>query len=62
MLIPCCALVMSGANSHLAVTSFHVIVESNEVSPEPPLLQAELSQFPQPLSMRLKGLGGNKHI
>ena len=33
---------------HLPTTSFQVVVESNQVSPEPPPLQAKQSQFPQP--------------
>ena len=37
---------------HLATTSFQAVVESNEVSPEPPLLQTEQSQFPQPIPIR----------
>ncbi|KAF1644954.1 FERM domain-containing protein 3, partial [Aptenodytes patagonicus] len=38
---------------HLATTSFQVVVESDEVSPQPPFLQAEQSQSPQPLLIRL---------
>jgi len=30
----------------LATTSFQLVVESNEVSPEPPFLQAKQSQLP----------------
>jgi len=41
------------ANSHLATTSLQVTVESSKVSPEPPLLQAEQSQCPQLLPIRL---------
>ena len=41
------------ANPHLAVTSFQVSEECNEVSPESPLLQIEQSQFPQLLLIRL---------
>ena len=41
------------ANSHLAITSFQGVKESDKVSPEPPLLQTEHSQFPQLLSLRL---------
>ena len=33
----------------LATTSFQGVGESEEVSPEPPLLQTEPSQLPQPL-------------
>ncbi|KAK4825179.1 hypothetical protein QYF61_024659 [Mycteria americana] len=38
---------------HLSTTSFQVLVESNKVSPQPPLLQAKQSQLPQPLLIRL---------
>ena len=41
------------ADSHLAKTSLQVIVESDKFSPEPPLLQTEQSQLPQPLLIRL---------
>ncbi|KAK4832598.1 hypothetical protein QYF61_024389 [Mycteria americana] len=37
----------------LATTSFRVVVESDEVSPQPPFLQAKQSQLPQPLLIRL---------
>ncbi|KAF1646888.1 Striatin-interacting protein 2, partial [Eudyptes chrysocome] len=37
----------------LATTSFKAVVESDEVSPQPPLLQAKQPQFPQPLLIRL---------
>ncbi|KAK4826066.1 hypothetical protein QYF61_005025 [Mycteria americana] len=40
-------------NSHLATTSFQVVVESDKVSPQPPFLQAKQPQFPQPLLIRL---------
>ncbi|KAK4833008.1 hypothetical protein QYF61_027110 [Mycteria americana] len=40
-------------NPHLSTTSFQVVVESNEVSPQPPFLQAEQPQFPQPLPISL---------
>ena len=36
-------------NTHLTTTSFQVVVESEQVSPWPPLLQAKQPQFPQPL-------------
>ncbi|KAK4819569.1 hypothetical protein QYF61_007080, partial [Mycteria americana] len=39
---------------HLSTTSFQVVVESNEVSPQPPFLQAKQSQLPQLLLIRLK--------
>ncbi|KAK4815884.1 hypothetical protein QYF61_009935, partial [Mycteria americana] len=38
---------------HLSTTSFQVAVESNKVSPQPPLLQAKQPQLPQPLLIRL---------
>ncbi|KAK4807052.1 hypothetical protein QYF61_018393 [Mycteria americana] len=38
---------------HLTTTSFQVVVESDEVSPQPPFLQAKQSQLPQPLLIRL---------
>jgi len=40
-------------NTHLAATSFQVVVESNKVSPQPPLLQTEQPQFLQPHLIRL---------
>ena len=36
----------------LFAATFQEVVESDKVSPEPPLLQTEQSQFPQPLSVR----------
>ena len=41
------------ADSHLSTTYFQVVIESNKVSPEPPLLQNEQSQFPLLLLVRL---------
>jgi len=38
---------------HLSTTPFQAVVESNDVTPEPPLLQTEQSQFPQLLLIRL---------
>jgi len=38
---------------HFTTISLQVVVESNKVSPEPPLLQTEQCQFPQPLLIRL---------
>ncbi|KAK4826325.1 hypothetical protein QYF61_007410 [Mycteria americana] len=38
---------------HLSTTSFQVVVESDEVSPQPPFLQAKQSQLPQLLLIRL---------
>ncbi|KAK4824091.1 hypothetical protein QYF61_010602 [Mycteria americana] len=40
-------------NTHLTTPSFQVVVESNKVSPQPPLLQTKQTQFPQPLLIRL---------
>ncbi|KAK4830676.1 hypothetical protein QYF61_012776 [Mycteria americana] len=40
-------------NPHLSTTSFQGVVESDKVSPQPPLLQAKQSQLPQPLLIRL---------
>jgi len=40
------------ADSHLATFSFQGVTESSKVSPEPPLLQTEQSQFPQLLHIR----------
>ena len=37
------------ANAQFATTSFQGVVENIKVSTEPPLLQNEQSQFPQPL-------------
>jgi len=34
------------AKTHLATASFQVVAESNNVSPEPTLLQTKQSQFP----------------
>ncbi|KAF1466761.1 Conserved oligomeric Golgi complex subunit 5, partial [Megadyptes antipodes antipodes] len=49
--IACC--LGEETDTHLATTSFQVVVESNEVSPQPPLLQAKQSQFSQLLLIRL---------
>ncbi|KAK4813631.1 hypothetical protein QYF61_014391 [Mycteria americana] len=38
---------------HLSTASFQAVVESNKVSPQPPFLQAEQPQVPQPLLIRL---------
>ncbi|KAK4823524.1 hypothetical protein QYF61_003033 [Mycteria americana] len=38
---------------HLSTPSFQVVVENDEVSPQPPFLQAKQPQFPQPLPIRL---------
>ena len=34
-------------NTCLTTNSFQVVVESNKVSPQPPLLEAKQPQFPQ---------------
>ena len=39
-------------DTHLATTSFQVVVESSKVCPEPSFLQIEQSQVPQPLLVR----------
>ena len=41
------------AESHLTTASLQVVVESDEVSPEPPLLQTKQSQLTQLLHTRL---------
>ncbi|KAK4811614.1 hypothetical protein QYF61_017005 [Mycteria americana] len=38
---------------HLSTASFQAVVESDEVSPQPPLLQVEQPQVPQPLPISL---------
>jgi len=40
-------------NTCLTTNSFQVIVESNKVSPQPPLVQTKQPQFPQLLFIRL---------
>ncbi|KAK4815248.1 hypothetical protein QYF61_023695 [Mycteria americana] len=40
-------------NTHLAATSFQIVVESDKVSPQPPFLQAKQPQVPQPLPISL---------
>ncbi|KAJ7424515.1 hypothetical protein WISP_28382 [Willisornis vidua] len=40
-------------NPHPATTSFQVVVESDDISPEPPLLQAKQPQVPQPFLIGL---------
>jgi len=41
------------SNTHLTTTSSQVVVESDKVPPQPPLLQTEQPQLPQPLHIRL---------
>ena len=53
--IPCCSITSytgEEADPHLTTTSFQEVVESNNVSSEPTLLQTEQLQFPQ-LPIRL---------
>jgi len=40
------------ADPNLSTTSFRVVIVINKVSPEPPLLQPEQSQLPQPLLVK----------
>ena len=40
-------------NTCVSTTSFQVVIESNKVPPQPPLLQTEQPQLPQPLLRRL---------
>ena len=40
-------------DTHLTTTSFQVVVESDKVSSQPPLLETKQFQFPQPLLIRL---------
>lgn len=51
-LLHCCYL-EEKANPHLATPSPLVVVESDKVSPDPPPLQNEQSQFLQPLFINL---------
>ena len=54
VLSPPSAVVMHlGDQPHLSTTSFQGVVESDKVSPEPPLLQTKQAQFPQLLLIRL---------
>jgi len=47
-----CCYLGEEANPHLTTASFQAVVESNKVSPEPPLPQTEQSQFLQPFPIR----------
>ena len=40
-------------STRITTTSFQVVVESDKVRPQPPLLQTEQPQFPQPHPIRL---------
>ena len=40
------------ANTHFTTTSFQAVVENDQVTPEPLLLQTKQSQFPQPLLIK----------
>ena len=46
---PIASYVGEEAGPHLTSTSLQVVVESDKVFPEPPLLQSKQSQLPQPL-------------
>ena len=50
---PVASYIREDADPHLATASLQVVVESNNISPEPPLLQSEQSQLPQLLCVRL---------
>ena len=41
------------SDPHLPIASHLIVIESDKVSPEPPLLQTKQSQFPQLLLIRL---------
>ena len=54
--VPSCLIVCylgEETNTHLVTTSFQVVVERDEVSPQPSFLQTKQSLFPQPLLVRL---------
>ena len=40
-------------NTCLTITCFQVVVDSNKVLPQPPLLQTKQPQLPQPILIRL---------
>ena len=42
---PIASYLIEETDPHLATPSFQVVVESDKVSPQPPLLQAEQPQF-----------------
>ena len=46
--LPVATYVGEEAKTYLTTTCFHIVVESDKVSPEPPLLQTKESQFSQP--------------
>ncbi|KAK4825513.1 hypothetical protein QYF61_000026, partial [Mycteria americana] len=48
--ITCC--LGEETNTHLATTSFQVVLEHDKVFPEAPFLQAKQPQFPQPILIR----------
>ena len=50
---PIASYLREDTNICLTTTSFQVVVESNKVPPQPPLLQAKQPQLPQPLLVRL---------
>ena len=49
---PIASYLVEETNTHLTTTSFQVVVVSNKVSPQPPLLQNKQSQFLQLLIVR----------
>ena len=49
---PISSYVEEEADVHLATASSQVALQCNKVSPEPPLLQTEQSQLPQPLLVK----------
>jgi len=46
---PIASYVGEETNTYLTTTFFQAVVEGDEVSPQPPILQTKQSQFPQPL-------------
>ena len=50
---PLIATYLEEVTTHLTTTCFWLAVGSDQVSPQPPLLQTKQSQFPQPLFVRL---------
>jgi len=57
-LLSYCCYLGEEAEPHLATTSFQAGVDSNSISPEPPLLQTNQFQFPPPLLIILLGSYG----
>ncbi|KAK4823855.1 LOW QUALITY PROTEIN: hypothetical protein QYF61_007503 [Mycteria americana] len=50
---PIACYLAAETDPHLSTTSFQAVVESDKVSPQPPILQTKQPQFPQPLLIRL---------